>query len=110
MGNLFRSKEMSLVQLFIQTEVAYATMAELGELGVIQFRDVRTTGGLFSHGRLLTHTAPAQLNPDLNAFQRRYVNQVRRCEDMERILRTRWSALPASAPADRTLRTTFQAF
>lgn len=27
-----------------------------------------------------------QLNPDVNVFQRKFVNEVRRCDDMERIL------------------------
>lgn len=40
MGALFRSEEMSLCQLFIQPEAAYHTVAELGEVGVAQFRDV----------------------------------------------------------------------
>lgn len=37
-GSLFRSSEMSLVQLFIQSEAARATIQELGNLGSIQFR------------------------------------------------------------------------
>ena len=41
-------------------------MSELGELGLVQFRD---------------------LNPDTNAFQRKFVNEVRRCDEMERKLR-----------------------
>jgi V-type H+-transporting ATPase subunit a len=40
MGALFRSEEMSLVQLFIQPEAAYQTVAQLGESGIAQFRDV----------------------------------------------------------------------
>lgn len=32
---------MSLVQLYIPTEVAHDTVAELGELGDVQFKDVR---------------------------------------------------------------------
>jgi hypothetical protein len=28
-----------------------------------------------------------QMNPDVNAFQRKYVNDVRRCDEMERKLR-----------------------
>ena len=40
MGTLFRSEEMSLVQLFVHSEVAHATVAELGEIGLIQFLDV----------------------------------------------------------------------
>jgi V-type H+-transporting ATPase subunit a len=43
MGAMFRSEEMSLCQLFIQPEAAYQTVAELGEIGVAQFRDVSET-------------------------------------------------------------------
>ncbi|XP_021943452.1 V-type proton ATPase 116 kDa subunit a1 isoform X2 [Folsomia candida] len=66
MGSLFRSEEMALCQLFLQSEAAYACVSELGELGLAQFRD---------------------LNPDVNAFQRKFVNEVRRCDEMERKLR-----------------------
>ncbi|XP_070537102.1 V-type proton ATPase 116 kDa subunit a 1-like isoform X6 [Ptychodera flava] len=66
MGSLYRSEEMTLAQLFLQSEAAYACVSELGELGVVQFRD---------------------LNPDVNAFQRKFVNEVRRCDEMERKLR-----------------------
>ncbi|RXN01806.1 V-type proton ATPase 116 kDa subunit a isoform 4 [Acipenser ruthenus] len=65
-GSLFRSEEMCLTQIFLQVEAAYCCIAELGELGLVQFRD---------------------LNMNVNAFQRKYVNEVRRCESMERILR-----------------------
>lgn len=34
---------MSLVQLFVPTEVAHDAVSELGELGNVQFKDVRTT-------------------------------------------------------------------
>lgn len=40
MGALFRSEEMTLCQLFLQSEAAYACVSELGELGLVQFRDV----------------------------------------------------------------------
>lgn len=40
MGSLLRSEEMVLCQLFIQPEAAYSTISELGEYGVVQFRDV----------------------------------------------------------------------
>lgn len=40
MGSLFRSAEMTLCQLFLQSEAAYACVSELGELGLVQFRDV----------------------------------------------------------------------
>ncbi|XP_077993594.1 V-type proton ATPase 116 kDa subunit a 1-like [Glandiceps talaboti] len=66
MGSLFRSEEMTLAQLFLQSEASYACVSELGELGMVQFRD---------------------LNPDVNAFQRKFVNEVRRCDEMERKLR-----------------------
>ena len=39
--NHLGSEEMSLVQLYIPTEVAHDTVAELGELGDVQFKDVR---------------------------------------------------------------------
>ena len=35
------SEAMSLVQLIVPTEVAHDTIAELGELGDVQFKDVR---------------------------------------------------------------------
>ena len=34
-----------------------------------------------------------QLNPDVNAFQRKFVNEVRRCDEMERKL-SKFSFLP----------------
>lgn len=40
MGSLFRSEEMTLCQLFLQSEAAYACVSELGELGLVQFRDL----------------------------------------------------------------------
>ncbi|MEQ2197853.1 hypothetical protein XENOCAPTIV_004199 [Xenoophorus captivus] len=40
MGELFRSEEMTLAQLFLQSEAAYCCVSELGEIGMVQFRDV----------------------------------------------------------------------
>lgn len=37
---MFRSEEMCLSQLFLQVEAAYCCVAELGELGLVQFKDV----------------------------------------------------------------------
>ncbi|XP_067928177.1 V-type proton ATPase 116 kDa subunit a 1-like isoform X2 [Watersipora subatra] len=66
MGSLMRSEEMALCQLFLQSESAYSCISELGELGVVQFRD---------------------LNPDVSSFLRKFVSEVRRCDEMERKLR-----------------------
>ena len=37
---MFRSEEMTLAQLFLQSEAVHACVRELGELGKVQFRDV----------------------------------------------------------------------
>ncbi|XP_053998617.1 V-type proton ATPase 116 kDa subunit a 1-like [Hylaeus anthracinus] len=66
MGGMFRSEEMALCQMFIQPEAAYLSVSELGETGTVQFRD---------------------LNSDVNYFQRKFVSEVRRCDEMERKLR-----------------------
>ncbi|XP_048031279.1 V-type proton ATPase 116 kDa subunit a 1 isoform X3 [Megalobrama amblycephala] len=66
MSSLFRSEEMCLVQLFFQTESAHNCINELGHLGLVQFKD---------------------LNPGVTTFQRRFVKEVKKCEEMERILR-----------------------
>ncbi|XP_053734758.1 V-type proton ATPase 116 kDa subunit a 2-like [Synchiropus splendidus] len=63
MGSMFRSEEVCLVQLFLQSGSAYNCVSELGELGLVEFRD---------------------LNPSVNAFQRKFVGEVRRCEELEK--------------------------
>lgn len=35
---------------------------------------------------LLSLSQPLQLNPDVSAFQRKFVNEVRRCDEMDRKL------------------------
>ena len=35
----------------------------------------------------LPPSPPSQLNPDMSAFQRKFINEVRRCDEMERKLR-----------------------
>lgn len=64
--DLMRSEKMTLVQLIIPVESAYRAVSYLGELGLLQFRD---------------------LNADKSPFQRIFVNQVKRCGEMSRKLR-----------------------
>ena len=40
MSTLFRGEEMTLCQIYFQAEAAYSCIAQLGELGIVQFRDV----------------------------------------------------------------------
>lgn len=46
MGSLFRGEEICLAQLFLHSGSAYDCISELGELGLVEFRDVsHATGG-----------------------------------------------------------------
>ncbi|XP_072096833.1 V-type proton ATPase 116 kDa subunit a 2-like isoform X2 [Mobula birostris] len=65
MGAVFRSEEMCLAQLFLQAASAYDCVSELGEAGLVEFRD---------------------LNPNVTTFQRKFVSEMRRCEEMEKTL------------------------
>ncbi|XP_044483316.1 V-type proton ATPase subunit a1-like isoform X2 [Mangifera indica] len=64
--DLMRSEKMTFVQLIIPVESAHRAVTYLGELGLLQFRD---------------------LNVDKSPFQRTFVNQVKRCGEMSRKLR-----------------------
>lgn len=66
MGSLFRSEEMALYQLILHSDTSYECVLKLGEIGVLQFCD---------------------LNLNLNTFQRKFIDKVRRCDEMERKLR-----------------------
>lgn len=57
---------MCLAQLFLQSEAAFECVSALGELGLVQFVD---------------------LNEEVNAYNRKYVNEMRRCDEMARKLR-----------------------
>lgn len=64
--DLMRSERMTFVQLIMPFESAHRAITYLGELGLLQFRD---------------------LNADRSPFQRTFVNQVKRCGEMSRKLR-----------------------
>ncbi|CAH9056489.1 unnamed protein product [Cuscuta europaea] len=63
--DLFRSEPMQLVQLIIPVESAHLAVAYLGDLGLIQFKD---------------------LNVEKSPFQRAYATQIKRCGEMARKL------------------------
>ncbi|XP_016500559.1 V-type proton ATPase subunit a1 isoform X1 [Nicotiana tabacum] len=64
--DLMRSEKMTFVQLIIPFESAHRAVTYLGQLGLLQFRD---------------------LNAEKSPFQRTFVNQVKRCAEMSRKLR-----------------------
>jgi V-type H+-transporting ATPase subunit a len=57
---------MCLVNIIMNEDAAHSCVHKLGATGAVQFQD---------------------LNPSLTPFQRRYVASVKRCDEMERILR-----------------------
>ncbi|KAJ8620892.1 hypothetical protein MRB53_029421 [Persea americana] len=61
-----RSEKMSFVQLIMPVESSHRAISYLGDLGLLQFKD---------------------LNSDKSPFQRTFVNQVKRCGEMSRKLR-----------------------
>ncbi|KAH0465643.1 hypothetical protein IEQ34_005746 [Dendrobium chrysotoxum] len=64
--DLMRSEPMHLVQIIIPMESAHLTVSYLGDIGLVQFKD---------------------LNADKSPFQRTYANQIKRCGEMARKLR-----------------------
>uniref|UniRef100_A0A6Q2XS04 V-type proton ATPase subunit a n=1 Tax=Esox lucius TaxID=8010 RepID=A0A6Q2XS04_ESOLU len=62
MGSMFRSEEVCLVQLFLQSSSAYNCVSELGELGLVEFRDVSS---IFKTD-WLWHEINRSLSPPLN--------------------------------------------
>ena len=67
--SLFRSEPVIRCQLILQSESAYQCVAELGEIEAVQFLDS---------------------NPEMSTFQRKFVADIKRCEELERILRYFW--------------------
>jgi len=61
-----RSDVMSLAQFYIPSEISKQTVGALGELGLVQFRD---------------------LNKDVNAFQRAFVSDIRHYDEVSRQIR-----------------------
>ncbi|CAO1618414.1 unnamed protein product [Parajaminaea phylloscopi] len=64
--SLYRSAAMSLIQIYMPTESAHAAVTELATLGNVMFKD---------------------LNPDSTAFQRTFVADIRRLDEMDRRVR-----------------------
>ncbi|PIA32078.1 hypothetical protein AQUCO_04600026v1 [Aquilegia coerulea] len=64
--DFMRSEKMTFVQLIMPVESAHRAISYLGELGLLQFKD---------------------LNDGKSPFQRTFVNQVKRCGEMSRKLR-----------------------
>ncbi|KAI6184450.1 V-type proton ATPase subunit a [Aphelenchoides bicaudatus] len=66
MGSLLRSELMSLCQVFLQPDSAFISVAQLGEHGICQFRD---------------------LNNDPSSYNKKYMMEVKRCDELQRQLK-----------------------
>ena len=67
MGDMWRSQKMQLVQLIVQNDAARTVVSKLGTAGLIQFRD---------------------LNVGTSFYKRSFVEEVRRCDELTRIMRS----------------------
>jgi len=66
MGDMWRSQHMQLVQLIVQNDAAHAVVNKLGTVGLLQFRD---------------------MNAGTSFYKRSFVEEVRRCDELMRIMR-----------------------
>jgi hypothetical protein len=64
---IFFPLSLCFAQFYISNDAAHDTVLEIGRAGVVEFVD---------------------LNPDVNPFHRAYATEIRRCEEMQRILRS----------------------
>jgi V-type H+-transporting ATPase subunit a len=49
MSDILRGEEIGLFQIYFQAESAYSCLSKLGELGIVQFRDVYINDNIFGH-------------------------------------------------------------
>jgi len=66
MGDMWRSQKMTLVQMIVQNDAAHAVVNKLGQVGIVEFRD---------------------LNAGTSFYKRSFVEEVRKCDDLSRVLR-----------------------
>ena len=69
MGDMWRSQKMQLVQMIVQNDAAHAVVNKLGQVGILEFRD---------------------LNAGTSFYKRSFVEEVRKCEDL-RASSARWA-------------------
>jgi V-type H+-transporting ATPase subunit a len=63
---MFRSEAMEYMQFVLPREAAYQTTYEIGRLGAVHFRD---------------------MNSHINANKREFFGEIRRCDELMRVLR-----------------------
>ncbi|THG16139.1 hypothetical protein TEA_006581 [Camellia sinensis var. sinensis] len=105
--DLLRAEPMQLVQLIIPIESAHQTVAYLGDLGLIQFKDVSLSLSLSLSSYMSIIRFDSSLELEKSPFQRTYATQIKRCAEMARKLRyfreemsrAGWS--PATKPVGR---------
>lgn len=86
---MFRSADMSMVQLYIANEIGREVISAIGEIGEVQFRDVSIyIDAQFTRDYDIgINNTFFQLNADTTAFQRTFTQEIRRLDNVERQLR-----------------------